>query len=110
MFVIYFCTSDLDLVHRDRPYIEKLTYEVFPHGSVRLKWEAPMIINCVYDFVVSYFDSKGLQMKETNTTSMNITDLDPCVPHRIVVMPRTSFKELIGRSKEMVVRTKAFGE
>lgn len=87
-----------------------MSYEVFPKGRVRLKWEAPKIINCVQDFVISYFDSKGLQMKVSKLTEIDIFDLDPCVPHRVVVIPRTSFREFIGTSYEMVVRTKAFGK
>lgn len=75
-----------------------------------MKWEAPMIANCVHDFVVSYFDSKGLQMKVSNHTEIEIVDLDYCVPYRVNIIPRTSFKEFIGASEEIIVRTKAFGK
>ncbi len=95
---------------RNQSYIENVQYELQSPDKVLLQWRQSVHKNkCIYDFVVSYFTTRGLEMQVTPDSRFLITDVDICSQFRVSITPRNQLKEFLGQSAEIWISTKVLG-
>lgn len=80
-------------------------------SEVRIKWD---VVNdfreCIHDFVLSFYNTKGLQVFTTNEYEYLVTNLTVCSWYLVTVTSRTLHGTFIGKASEINVKTKALSK